>query len=209
MMAEADPNRGNSSKMKRIWLVVLAALMMAPFTFAQGNHVEVGAFGDYVRLGNANNTNFWGLGGRAAFNVHKRVQLEAEGAYDFSQSFVFQSAFNSVVNTSINIQRADLRLLYGMVGPKFEIGGPIKLYATLKGGAINFGASNAPVTFGTVNNQIQNFLNSGTNGLFYPGVGVEFFAGPIGLRAEIGDIMYFNNGAQNNLRITFGPQLRF
>ncbi len=56
---------------------------------------------------------------------------------------------------------------------------------------------------------MQNFLNSGTNGLFYPAVGVEFFAGPIGLRGEIGDIMYFNNGANNNLRITFGPQLRF
>lgn len=195
--------------MKRIWLVVLAALLMAPFTFAQGNHVEVGAFGDYFRLGNANNTNFWGLGGRAAFNVHKRVQLEAEGAYDFSQSFVFVATANTVFGTSLNVQRANLRLAYGMFGPKFEIGGPIKLYATLKGGAINFGSSNAPVTFGTVSDQVQNFLNSGTNGLFYPAVGVEFFAGPIGLRGEIGDIMYFNNGANNNLRITFGPQLRF
>ncbi len=195
--------------MKRIWLVVLAALLMTPFTFAQGNHIEVGAFGDYVRLGNANNTNFWGLGGRAAFNVHKRVQLEAEGAYDFSQSFVFQSAFNGVVNTNLNIQRSNLRLAYGMVGPKFEWGGPIKLYGTLKGGAINFGSSNAPVTFGTVNTQVQNFLNSGTNGLFYPAVGIEFFAAFIGIRFEVGDLMYFNDGAQNNLRITFGPQIRF
>lgn len=184
-------------------------LLMAPFTFAQGNHIEVGAFGDYFRLGNANNTNFWGLGGRAAFNVKKRVQIEAEGAYDFSQSFVFVSAFNSVVSTSINIQRANLRLAYGMAGPKFEWGGPIKLYGTLKGGAINFGSSNAPVTFGTVNSQVQNFLNSGTNGLFYPAVGVEFFAAFIGLRVEIGDIIYVNNGANNNLRITFGPQIRF
>src|SRR5690349_5026484 len=55
----ADPHGENSSKMKRIWLVILAALLVAPFTFAQGNHVEVGAFGDYFRLGNANNTNFW------------------------------------------------------------------------------------------------------------------------------------------------------
>jgi hypothetical protein len=195
--------------MKRIWLAVLAVLLMAPFTFAQFNHVEVGAFGDYVRLGNANNTNFWGLGGRAAFNVHKHVQLEAEMAYDFSQSFVFVSAFNSVVSTNLNVQRANLRLLYGFAGPKFQIGGPIKLYATLKGGAINFGSSNAPVTFGTVNSQVQNFLNSGTNGVFYPAVGIEFFAGPIGLRGEIGDLMYFNNGSNNNLRITFGPQLRF
>jgi hypothetical protein len=195
--------------MKRIWLAVLAALVMAPFTFAQGNHVEVGVFGDYFRLGNANNTNFWGLGGRAAFNVHKRVQLEAEGAYDFSQSFVVTSAFNSVANTSVNIQRSNLRLAYGMFGPKFEWGGPIKIYGTLKGGAINFGSSNAPVTFGTAGTQVENFLSSGTNGLFYPAVGVELFAAFIGLRVEFGDVMYINNGAQNNLRITFGPQIRF
>ena len=113
------------------------------------------------------------------------------------------------MGTTFNVQRADLRTLYGFAGPKFEIGGPIKLFATLKGGAINFGTSNKPVTFGTVNSQVQNFLNSGTNGVFYPAVGVEFFVGPIGLRAEIGDLMYFNDGANNNLRITFGPQLRF
>ena len=195
--------------MKRIWLAVLAALLMTPFTFAQGNHVEVGAFGDYVRLGNAGDTNFWGLGGRAAINVHPRVQLEAEGAYDFSQSFAFVSTANGVLGTNVNIQRANLRLAYGMFGPKFEVGGPIKFYGTLKGGAINFGSSNAPVTFGTVSNQVQNFLNSGTNGLFYPAVGVEFFASFIGLRFEAGDLMYFNNGANNNLRITFGPQFRF
>jgi hypothetical protein len=43
----------------------------------------------------------------------------------------------------------------------------------------------------------------------YPGGGIEAFAGPIGLRAEIGDDIYFNSGAHNNLRVTVGPQLRF
>ena len=33
--------------------------------------------------------------------------------------------------------------------------------------------------------------------------------GPIGVRAEIGDDIFINNGAHNNLRVTFGPQLRF
>jgi hypothetical protein len=31
----------------------------------------------------------------------------------------------------------------------------------------------------------------------------------VGLRFELGDEIYFNNGAHNNLRITFGPILRF
>jgi hypothetical protein len=43
----------------------------------------------------------------------------------------------------------------------------------------------------------------------YPGAGVEASLGPVGLRFEMGDDIYFNNGAHNNLRITFGPILRF
>lgn len=30
-----------------------------------------------------------------------------------------------------------------------------------------------------------------------------------GLRLEAGDDTYFDNGARNNLRVTFGPTLRF
>ena len=37
----------------------------------------------------------------------------------------------------------------------------------------------------------------------------EGFFGPIGLRVEAGDQMYFNNGTYNNLRVTFGPEIRF
>jgi hypothetical protein len=29
------------------------------------------------------------------------------------------------------------------------------------------------------------------------------------LRLEFGDLIYFNEGAHNNLRITFGPIVRF
>jgi hypothetical protein len=45
--------------------------------------------------------------------------------------------------------------------------------------------------------------------VLYPGGGVEFFLGPIGIRMEVGDEIYFNDGAHNNLRATFGPQIRF
>ena len=43
----------------------------------------------------------------------------------------------------------------------------------------------------------------------YPAAGVEAFAGPIGLRLEAGDDVYFHSGAHNNLRVTIGPQFRF
>jgi hypothetical protein len=39
--------------------------------------------------------------------------------------------------------------------------------------------------------------------------GFEAFAGPIGIRAEVGDDIYFDHGAHNNLKVSFGPQLRF
>lgn len=41
------------------------------------------------------------------------------------------------------------------------------------------------------------------------GGGIEGFFGPIGLRVDVGDELYLNNGTYNNLRVTFGPTLRF
>ena len=45
--------------------------------------------------------------------------------------------------------------------------------------------------------------------LFYPGGGIELFAGRFGIRAEAGDEMYFDRGANHNLKFTIGPQIRF
>jgi hypothetical protein len=38
---------------------------------------------------------------------------------------------------------------------------------------------------------------------------VEAFWGPVGIRVDAGDEIYVNNGAYNNLRVTFGPTFRF
>jgi hypothetical protein len=35
------------------------------------------------------------------------------------------------------------------------------------------------------------------------------YIGFLGLRADIGDEISFANGAHNNLRVTFGPYIRF
>jgi hypothetical protein len=51
--------------------------------------------------------------------------------------------------------------------------------------------------------------DSNLNAAIYPGGGLEAVLGPVGLRFELGDEIYFNNGGHNNLRITFGPTLRF
>jgi hypothetical protein len=74
---------------------------------------------------------------------------------------------------------------------------------------VNFGVG-GPVTAGVINNQINNIVDGDTSGVFYPGGGVEFNAGWLGIRAEAGDeIMFLNGGTRNNFRATIGPQIRF
>lgn len=198
--------------MKKTALLIVAALFLtaAPALFAQ-DHAEVGAFADYMRLGDFGNTNFWGLGGRVGFNIQSHVQLEAEMSYDFERSVTngFNNGNGNFGGGTTFTQSNGLRLWHGLFGPKIQTNvGPVRAFLLAKGGFINFGYSGATPTNGFTN-QINNFNSPSTSAVFYPGGGVEFFAGPIGLRLEAGDFMYFSNGAHQNLRVTFGPTLRF
>jgi hypothetical protein len=181
-------------------------LAAAPGMLAQSyDHGEVGAFVDYYRLTNPGPTrNFIGLGGRAAFNLHRSVQLEAEMAYDFRRNYA--TTFTNGV-TDVNVT-SGLRTLHGFFGPKFQTGsGPFRIFVTGKVGFDNFNVTNQNAPTGFTNSV---GLNVGaTFFAVYPGGGFEAFAGPIGIRAEAGDDIFFSNGAQNNLRVTFGPQFRF
>ncbi len=192
--------------MKRFaFLAVLALLISAPAAFAQ-NHGEFGAYADYVRLSTANNTNFWGLGGRVGVNVSKHAQLEGEISYDFGKAITT----GSITNGSLSVARTNLRLLHGLFGLKVGTSGPVRVFAVAKGGFLNFGTSNTSVvSVSGFTGTFNNVTTGNTDGVFYPGGGVEAFLGPIGLRVDVGDLMYFSNGAHNNLRITFGPQIRF
>jgi len=194
--------------MKRcLGLFIMSLFFAAPMVLAQdhSDHVEVGAFADYFRLSDASPTrNFVGLGGRVAFAIRPSVQLEAEMAYDFKRSY--SSTFTNGVTTElVNTQ---FRTLHGFFGPKLQTGsGPFRLFITGKVGFDNFSINNQNATTGFVNT--VGLTNGTTSFAVYPGGGFEAFAGPIGIRAEIGDDIYFNGGAHNNLRVTFGPQLRF
>ncbi len=196
--------------MKRYLGLILTALFFAtPAIWAQENgrtdHAEVGIFAEYFRFGDPGPTsNYIGLGGRAAFNVRPSVQLEAEMGYDFERNYT--STFTNGVTTATVASR--LRTLHGLFGPKFQTGsGAFRAFLTGKVGFENFTVTNqgAPTGFATAVG-----LGSGaTYFSVYPGGGLEAFAGPIGVRAEIGDNIFFNNGVHNNLRISFGPQFRF
>lgn len=194
--------------MKRCLGLLIASLFLSvPMVMAQNSdHVEVGVFVDYFRLSNnaAPVSNFFGVGGRAAFNMNSSVQLEAEMAYDFKRNYT--STFsNGISTTTVN---SNFRTLHGFFGPKLQTGsGAFRIFVTGKVGFDNFSVNNQNAQSGFVNT--VGLTNGATYFAVYPGGGVEAFAGPIGLRAEIGDDIYFNGGAHNNVRITFGPQLRF
>ena len=83
------------------------------------DHGEVGVFADYFRLDRTTpDINFVGIGGRASFNVHPNVALEAEMAYDFKRNFT--STFSDGVTTQfVNV---GLRPLHALFGPRFQAG---------------------------------------------------------------------------------------
>jgi hypothetical protein len=194
--------------MKRCLGLLIASLFLAvPMMVAQSSdHVEVGIFVDYFRLNNkaAPVSNFLGLGGRAAINMNSSVQLEAEMAYDFKKNYTSIYS-NGVSSTTVN---SSFRTLHGFFGPKLQTGsGPFRIFVTGKVGFDNFSINHQNPGAGFVNT--VGLTNGATYFAVYPGAGIEAFAGPLGLRAEIGDDIYFNGGARNNVRITFGPQLRF
>lgn len=201
--------------MKRILgLAILCALMAAPsWLVAQENHDydhgSVGIFADYFRFdtgaSGSRATNFIGFGARAGFHMSAHTALEAEMNYDFTRNFT--TVCSNCVSSSFTTTR--MRPLTGLFGPKFETPGPFKFFVTGKVGFVNFTHTNAAVTGGTFGNAVSSVGDAGTHFAAYPGAGVEGFWGPFGLRLEAGDEVWLSNGAHNNLRVTFGPQLRF
>jgi hypothetical protein len=197
--------------MKRYLGFVITALFFAvPMLVAQDSdhmdHVELGAFVNYFRLSDPGPTkNFIGIGGRAAFGIRPSIQLEAEMAYDFKRNYT--NTFSNGAVTSATVTTG-MRTLHGFFGPKFQTGsGAFRAFITGKVGFDNFSVSNQNAPAGFVNS--VGLTDGATYFALYPAGGIEAFAGPIGIRLEVGDDIFFNNGAHNNLRASIGPQFRF
>lgn len=84
-------------------------------------------------------------------------------------------------------------------------------FVTGQVGFIDFSTSNPNnVTGTTFTNAVDSIGGAGTHLAVYPGGGLQFFIGPFGLRADAGDEIYMANGTtHNNIRVTFGPTIRF
>jgi hypothetical protein len=129
-------------------------------------------------------------------------------SYDFGQTFT--EGFTDPGTGSVTFSRTNLRILHGEFGPRVNMGHhAIQPFVTLKGGFVNFRFDNAPATFGTLFSSVNGLRTNDVDGVLYPGGGLQAHLGPVGLRLDVGDEIYFNHGTHNNLRVAFGPVFRF
>lgn len=196
--------------MKRVALLLClpflaGASWFVPLAKAQ-DQFQVGAYGDYFRI-DQTGTNMAGLGGRVGYRAFSHVMFEGEINYDFDQGFVERCVSTGC---TVAVANSNLKVLHGLGGFKF-IGShhAIRPFLLLKGGFINFQLNPKPASFGQFTSSVQNLRSNNVSGVFYPGAGVEGHLGPIGLRLEAGDEIYWTGKPHHNVRIAFGPFLRF
>jgi hypothetical protein len=203
----------NGQEMHAVWrkfAPIVIALQLcggSPRLFAQ-ERVEAGIFLDYLGISQTNTNNF-GVGGRFGYRIHRKVMMEGELAYDYGINF--REAYRNITNGNITaIGRTSIGVTHGLFGPMLRPPkGRFRPFVTLKAGFTDFRLSPSLLPLSTFESTLLGIRTSSLNAAIYPGAGVEASLGPVGLRFELGDEIYVNNGAHNNLRITFGPILRF
>jgi hypothetical protein len=192
--------------MRKLAALAVIALLGPPWLPAQ-KRMEAGVFLDYLGISQTKTSNF-GLGARFGYRLHRNIMLEGELAYDYGVNF--DEAYVDLVTGDVAaIERTSLGVTHFLVGPKFQPHGRFRPFATIKAGFMDFRLSPSLLPYSNVVSAILGLRTSNLNPAIYPGGGMEAALGPVGLRLEFGDEVYFNSGAHNNLRVTFGPILRF
>ena len=190
--------------------LTLATLLLiggSSMAYAQ-SRMEAGLLLDYLSVSQTNTDNF-GLGGRFGYRIHRNVMMEGELAYGYGVNF--QDVYRNVTNGDVAaIEQTSIGVTDGLFGPMLQPAhGHLRPFVTLKGGFIDFRLSPSLIPYSSVVSTVLGIRTSSFNAALYPGAGAEATLGPVGLRLEFGDAIYFNDGAHNNLRITFGPIVRF
>jgi hypothetical protein len=195
--------------MKRFFWVGLVCLLLMSCVKAQETwNLQAGAFADYYRAG-ATGTNMFGVGGRVGVGIRDNLMLEGEIAYDFGQVFV--NSFTQGTNSGVSFINSNVDTLHAFLGPKLTLWhGPIKPFAELKVGFVDYGFGPLASGFTSFSNQVANLRTQSLNAALLPGGGVEGkIVGPVSLRLDVGDEMYFNHGVHNGLKVMLGPTFRF
>jgi hypothetical protein len=195
--------------MLKVVLAIFVLLLCGNSCLAHAQkRFEAGFFLDDLGVSQTQ-TNNLGVGGRLGYRVHHNVMLEGEFAYDYGVNFreVYRSIASGNAST---IEQTSIGVTQVLVGPKLQPArGHLRSFVTLKGGFIDFRLSPSLLPYSSELSTVLGIRDSNLNAALYPGAGAEATLGPLGLRLEFGDLVYFNEGAHNNLRITFGPFLRF
>lgn len=195
--------------MRKFRLALIAALLLvgSASSLAQ-KRIEAGLLLDYVGISQTSTDNF-GLGARVGYRIHRNVMLEGEFSYDYGINF--DEVYRNVTNANLTaIQQTSIGVTEGLVGPMLRpAAGHFRPFATFKGGFVDFRLSPSLLPYSSLASTVLGLRTSSVSATLYPGVGAEASLGPVGLRLEMGDLIYFNGGAHNNVRITFGPIFRF
>jgi len=183
------------------------AVLVPRLSAQEFDHINLGVYADYFRS-NQTGTNMAGIGGRLGIPVFPHVKLEAELSYDFNQ--VFTEGFTNTSGGGLTFANTGTRTLHGLFGPKVELGHHrVRPFVELKGGFVNYLFDSRPASLDTLVSSVENLRSRNINGVILPGGGIEGFIGPVGLRLDVGDEMYFSQGTHHNLKVMFGPFIRF
>jgi hypothetical protein len=193
--------------MSKLTLLISFLLALPVVSLAQ-SRMEAGVFLDSLSISQTSTNNF-GLGARFGYRVHPNVMLEGELAYDYGINF--NEAYRNISTGNITaIASTSIGVTHGLIGPAIQRGGGhLHPFATLKVGFVDFRLSPSLLPYSGIASSILGIRTSNVNAALYPAAGITATLGPVGLRLEAGDEMYLNQGAHNNLRITFGPVIRF
>jgi hypothetical protein len=192
--------------MRKVILIFLSGFLLVTFASAQ-KRIEAGIFLDYLSISQTNTNNF-GLGARFGYRVHHNVLLEGELAYDYGINF--DEVYHNIATGNLAaIEHTSIGVTHGLVGPKLQPSGGFRPFVTFKAGFMDFRLAPGLLPYSNLVSTILGLRTSSLNVAVYPAAGLEAALGPVGLRLELGDEVYFNSGAHNNLRLTFGPIVRF
>ncbi len=170
--------------------------------------IEAGVFVDYLGISQTNTNNF-GLGARLGARANRFIVVEGEVAYDYGINF--SEAYRNIANGNVTaIANTSIGVTQGLFGPTLKPPrGAFRPFVTMKAGFVDFRLSSSLLPYSGFVSTILGLRTSSLNAAIYPGGGVEASLGPVGLRLEVGDEIYFNHGGHNNFRASFGPILRF
>jgi hypothetical protein len=187
----------------RVLLIGIVALGLC--AAAQAQRGEIGFYGDYLAFPPAS---LGGAGLRGLIALNRHIALEGEGSYYFNRTFD-ETVLDPTSGTT-GVIKGHMHATNLLGGLSFSKPSPhIRPFITMKLGLLTINPTGLPSPLVSTDAVLNQIRTSHGNFAIFPAGGVEAYSGKWGFRLDIGDELYFHNGANSNLRITFGPNYVF